>query len=108
MENHAISDERINASSERIVSYRAFQGRLHLKNDGDIRGSWVPARKDEHQWLQVDLGNPNTTVTGVATQGRYNFDWWVMKYKLQYSKSSTSLEFDEYKEKGEDHSKVVR
>lgn len=53
-----------------------------MKNDGDIRGSWAPARNDEDQWLQVDLGNPNTTVAGVATQGRDNYDWWVMKYKL--------------------------
>ena len=103
-----MENARISASSERIVSYRAFQGRLHLKNDGDIRGSWAPARNDEDQWLQVDLGNPNTTVAGVATQGRDNYDWWVMKYKLQSSKPSTSMELHEYKEEGEDHSKVVR
>ena len=107
MENHTISDARISASSERTVSYRAFQGRLHLKNDGDIRGSWASARDDKAQWLQVDLGNPNTSVTGVATQGRDNHDWWVIKYKLQYSKLSTSMELHEYKEEYEDQSKVV-
>ena len=107
MENHTISDARISASSERTVSYRAFQGRLHLKNDGDIRGSWASARDDKAQWLQVDLGNPNTTVTGVATQGRDNYDWWVIKYKLQYSKLSTSMELHEYKEEDEGQSKVV-
>ena len=44
----------------------------------------------------------------MATQERDNYDRWVMKYQLQYSKPSTSMKLHEYKGEGEDHSKVVR
>ena len=46
MENGNISDERITSSSERIITYRAYQGRLHSKKGGAGKDSWVGGRKD--------------------------------------------------------------
>ena len=85
MENGNISDERITSSSERIITYRAYQGRLHSKKGGAGKDSWVGGRKDTSPWLQVDLGSQFTRVTGVATQGGNKRDWWVSEYKLLHS-----------------------
>ena len=86
-ENGAISDEQISASSEWSADYAAFLGRLHLKKAVSKAGGWVSATRDDSQWLQIDLGNPTSCITGVATQGRNGYapGHWVTKYKVQYS-----------------------
>ena len=43
------------------------------------------------QWIQVDLKTP-TYVTGVATQGRYNYPQWVTSYKISYGNSPNALQ----------------
>lgn len=44
---------------------------------------WVPAKQQAGQWLEIALPE-EMTVTGVATQGRYNDNEWVSYYKLMY------------------------
>lgn len=72
MENGAISDHQISASSEyeKIMNHKAFQGRLHFEPTPSEAGSWSAELNNANQWLQVDLGTPQTRITGVATQGR--------------------------------------
>lgn len=88
MENGNITDTQITAPSEwRITGdyLHAYQGRLHLKTAGVMKGAWAAGRLDVNQWLQVDLRSYNARVTGVATQGRQDGNMWVTKYKLQFS-----------------------
>ena len=60
---------------------------------------------DEKPWLQVDLRSPYVNVTRVATQGRSGAQYWVTKYKLQYSNDGTI--FENYTEKGQNIDKVT-
>ena len=84
MENRAISDAQVTASSQMDDTNSAREARLHSKSSGNQRGGWVALKNDLNQWLQVDLGT-FTRITRVATQGRDGYDQWVTKYRLQYS-----------------------
>ncbi len=95
MESGAISDGQISASSN-YGNFPPEQGRLHGS------GSWG-TNADIDQWLQVDLGDPNTNVTGVATQGIGDWDW-VITYKLQYSNDEVNFHY--YKEQGQNTDRV--
>ena len=115
MANGEISDRQINASSEYDGNHAAKQGRLFFQETPRLSGSWSVAPRDLSplsSWLQVDLQNKHTKVTGVATQGRnYNNVWpagphyqWVTSYKLDYSDDGVSFLF--YKEDGKATDKV--
>ncbi|XP_078343417.1 retinoschisin-like [Oculina patagonica] len=99
MESGEITDGQISASSQYSINHAVSQGRLHNQPNGVKVGCWAVATNDIHQWLQVDLGNPNTVVTGVATQGRSNAAGRVTKYKLQYSNDGVTFQY--YKEQGD-------
>ena len=105
MENGAILDEQITASSH-LESIRApFHGRLHFREIPPKKGSWS-ARNDPYQWLQVHLVSQYTKVTGVATQGRNSIyaSQWVTKYKLTYSDDGVNFQY--YREQGQNADKV--
>ena len=93
MENGAISDRQITASSQLDANHAAIQGRLNTKETANKGGSWSAASNDSGQWLQVDLGSQHTKVTRVATQGRHNTAQWVTKYKLQYSNDGVNFHY---------------
>ncbi|XP_022800570.1 uncharacterized protein LOC111338360 [Stylophora pistillata] len=105
MENGAISDAQITASSWHTPSdpkaYVPSRARLHTQHNEDpyLAGGWVAAPDDVYPWLQVHLGNETFKVTRVATQGRNFYKQWVKKYKLQYSQDGVS--FNYYKAYGE-------
>ena len=103
MENRAILDAQIKASSQLDETHTAKQSRLHSQADGDKRGSWSALRNDVNQWLQVDLVS-YTRVTGVATQGRNGHYEWVTKYRLQYSDDGDAFHF--YEDPGTNAAKV--
>ena len=125
MESGNISDGQISASSEwnatdhvdqcRIATtyyvdhwdatHYAHQSRLKFKGDGVRGGAWSAAENDIKQWLQVDLGSNSTRVTGLATQGRDDYDWWVIEYNLLYSSYQNS-NFENYREMGQTVAKV--
>ena len=92
MENKAISDAQITASSKSDDDHSAGQARLHSKSNGSKREGWSAVKNDINPWLQVDLGS-YTTVTRVATQGRDGHDEWVTKYRLQYSDDGDTFHF---------------
>ena len=103
MENGAISDGQISASTQ-AINHLAIQGRLHFKANGAMAGCWSAVNSDVNQWLQVDLSNRFANVTGVATQGRNAHSEWVTKYNLQYSDDGLNLVY--YTEKGLDVKQV--
>ena len=104
MENGAILDEQITASSQFNSDHAPFQGRLHFQETTSKAGSWTAGTEDHLQWLQVDLGSQYTKVTRVATQGRNDFAQWVTKYKLTYSDDGVSFHY--YREQGQTADKV--
>ncbi|XP_067054179.1 uncharacterized protein [Acropora muricata] len=113
MANGEISDQQITASSEYDGNHAAKQGRLFFQETPKLSGSWsvAPHELSRLSWLQVDLQNKHTKVTGVATQGRnYNNFWsgpyyqWVTSYKLDYSDNGVSFLY--YKEGGKATDKV--
>ena len=98
MRTGAISDAQITASSIWDSNHEAFQGRLNFQAIPRQSGSWSARRNDLRQWLEVFLGGPLFTVTGIATQGRSDYDQWVTMYKLMYS--DAGLRFQFYRESG--------
>ena len=104
MENGAISDDQITASSQRDVNHSARQGRLHFNATREIRGAWSAADNDDKQWLQIYLGCESIIITRVATQGGNSLRQWVTKYNLQYSDYTVNFRY--YKEQGKTVKKV--
>ena len=104
MENGAITDKQIKASSQWDSNHAPFQGRLHFQGIISKAGSWSAERNDLNQWLQVDLGSQFTKVTRVATQGRNAYSQWVKRYKLLYSNDGVNFQY--YREQGKTVDKV--
>ena len=102
--NRLISDGQMSASSQWDDNHAASQGRLHFQGASGKGGSWTARENDFHQWLQIDLGNKQTKVTGVATQGRIHQSQWVTKYRLQYGEDGENFQY--YREQGQDVDKV--
>jgi len=108
MESGDILDSQLSASSEgqwtldgEPFLMSASNGRLN--NDG-LASCWESATNDEHQWLQVHLGEYYVNVTRVATQGCGREEEWVTSYKLQYSNDGVNFQY--YMEKGQNTEKA--
>ena len=101
MENGAISDGQITASSELKAAHAANKARLKVSE-----GTWLPLTNNGDQWLQIDLLGNDILVTRIATQGLNNPDMskWVTSYNLQYS--NDEINFHYYIEQGESVKKV--
>ena len=84
MESGEIADSALKSTSDYNQYFGAERSRLNEQQDGSYYGGWAPKSSDKGQWLQIDLGKI-TKVTRIATQGRYDANWWVKKYKLTYS-----------------------
>ena len=112
MGNGSITDEQVSASSVYDANHAAKQGRLYFQETPPKSGAWAAAlnHSNQDQWLQIDLRDQRTKVTGVATQGRNYNNWsgdhrqWVRKYKLQYSDDGVTFQY--YREKGQSEDKV--
>ena len=106
MQSGAIPDSHITASSEHSDNAAAPRSRLYASKKGSLHAAWIVRINNQDQWLQVDIGEPLSVVTAVATQGRGSYDRWVTSYKLQYSdKNGTDFQF--YTEQGSTDSKVT-
>lgn len=101
MENGAISDGEISASSKQGIEYHARFGRVNWTAN---HGSWSAEKNDLSQWLQIDLIRQYTRVTRVATQGRPSYRQWVTKYRLQYSNDTVTFQY--YREQGQNTTKA--
>ncbi|XP_015774256.1 PREDICTED: retinoschisin-like, partial [Acropora digitifera] len=85
MQSGAIPDSHITASSEHDHKSVAPRSRLYILQTGSLNAAWISKINNQDQWLQVDIGEPLSVVTAVATQGRGDYRRWVTSYKLQYS-----------------------
>ena len=102
--NRLISDGQMSASSQWDANHGASQGRLQAASGKG--GSWTARKNDIHQWLQIDLGNQQTKVTRVATQGRNGQNQWVKKYRLQYGEDGENFKF--YREQLQNYDQVKK
>ena len=103
MEDGAISDAQITASSQWDDNHSPSRARLNTRLAGQKKGGWSSRPCDLNQWLQVDLGS-YTIVTRVATQGRNAHDQWVTSYRIEYSNDGVNFHF--YQEPGDSSPKV--
>ena len=84
MESGEIPSSALKSSLDYNQYFGAERSRLNENQDGSYYGGWASKHADVGQWLQIDLGKV-TKVTRIATQGRYDANWWVTKYTLSYS-----------------------
>ena len=84
MQSGEIPDLALKSSSDYNQYFGAARSRLNKQTEGSYYGGWASKHADVGQWLQIDLGKI-TKITRIATQGRYDANWWVTKYKLSYS-----------------------
>ena len=108
MENGDMSDGQLNASTEgegifdgELFLYSAKNGRLNRRN---WKMCWSPSTSDGNQWFQLHLGQSNTFITSIATQGCPFSTEWTASYKLQYG--DDGVHFQYYKERGQNKEKV--
>ena len=59
--------------------------RLNRPSGSGKTGAWSAKRNDANQWIQVTFSEV-TKVTGVGIQGRYDYNQWVTKFKVSYSR----------------------
>lgn len=71
------------ASSINSAATKADRGRLNLQSHG-----WIVRQNNLNQYLRIDLAK-DTSVTKVATQGRFNADQWVTSYYVRHSLDGT-------------------
>ncbi|KAL9955596.1 hypothetical protein ACROYT_G036938 [Oculina patagonica] len=95
MQNNQIPDSALSASTSYNSYMEPDNGRLHFQAKSGEYGSWAVSTNDKFQWYQVDFGS-FTKVTGLATQGRQDGDWWVLSYSLSFSYDGVF--FEDYKE----------
>ncbi|XP_044181722.1 protein crumbs-like [Acropora millepora] len=95
MESGKIKDDQITSSTNE-PERQASRGRLNFEVSPGKPGSWCSRVKDNDQWLQVDLGNGNRNVSGIATQGGTNYRGkarWVQKYRLAFSDDGVNFHY---------------
>ena len=84
MESGHLPDSAISASTSASSNHIPQFGRLNKIPAKGKAGAWCAKSNDGNQWLQISFGR-ETTVTKVATQGRYDADQWVTSYSLSHS-----------------------
>ena len=84
MESGHLPDSAISASTSYGSNYVPQFGRLNKIPASRKAGAWCAKSNDGNQWLQISFGR-QTTVTKVATQGRYDGNDLVTSYSLSYS-----------------------
>ena len=81
LENNIVPDVQLSASSISSGSFYHFpakDGRLYVSN------AWCANGWGANEYLQIDLGKV-VTITGLATQGCYGYNYWVKTYFVLYS-----------------------
>ena len=84
MESGHLPDSAISASTYYDTNHIPQFSRLNKIPASGKAGAWCTRTNNGNEWLQVYFGQ-ETTVTKVATQGRYDGDHRVTSYSLSYS-----------------------
>jgi len=92
MESGAIEAWQIWASSYTKKS-SPDQARLNLEKSKNSNGAWIAGDEDYNAWLQIYFPHWYILITAVATQGSKERRMWVTKYKLQYWRHGTHVQF---------------
>ncbi len=92
MESTAIKKGQISGSSD-TEKASPDQARLNLRKSKHSQGAWIPEDEDYNAWLQISLDQWNVLITAVATQGLEESSKWVTKYKLQYWRLKTKVQY---------------
>ena len=83
-DTNKIPDIAFRSTTQQDENFAAKYGRLnHITSNGD-QGGWCSRTNDVNQYLEIDLRNVSK-ITAVATQGRYENNWWTTKYSISYS-----------------------
>jgi hypothetical protein len=96
MQDGRVPNSYLTASSQWDANHGAKRARLNQRNVGGI-GAWSARYKNAKQWLQIRLVE-TTTITMIATQGRYAANQWVKSFAL--ASSSNGVRFRIYVVKG--------
>lgn len=100
LESGLVLNQQMTASSQKSSLYAPFNARLNRRKVQERKGGWSPLRSNTNEYLQIDF-NQNVKITRVATQGRRDWNEWVITYTLQYSADGQSS-FQTYQENGID------
>lgn len=96
METFKIHDSQLNASSVHASNniYGPQNARLnfHHSNNPQRFPCWIAERADTKPWIEVDL-LWLSTVSGVLTQGRYDFDQWVTSFSVSSKVDGKNFQF---------------
>ena len=79
-QNNRLPNSQIKASSSYPGLY-PYRARLRQNS------AWCARHNNHNQYLRIDLRRV-TMVTGIATQGRHNVNYWVTQYWLLYSQDN--------------------
>ena len=85
VEDRRIPDGSFSASSSWNRDFAPKQARLNLAKRGRLYGAWAARRNNRAQWLLVDI-TKLARVVGFATQGRQDYNQWVMSLRISYSR----------------------
>ena len=86
MQDNSIPDSDVTASSTLAPAYAPKNARLHYTGGPGRLGGWIPKGDDRSNfspYLQINFRR-DTQVTGIATQGFHNANYYVKSYKLEY------------------------
>ena len=86
LEDKRITNGLLSASTYYNAHLAPWHGRLNH------RWSWSARTNNLNQWLQVSFV-VIVKVTGIATQGRQDYNQWVTQYIVSYSPDSTNFRF---------------
>ncbi|KAM7451791.1 Milk fat globule-EGF factor8 protein [Porites harrisoni] len=84
MESGHLPDSSLSASTSASSNHIPQFGRLNKIPASGKAGAWCAKSNDGNQWLQLSFGR-QTTLTKVATQGRYDGKECVTSYSVSYS-----------------------
>ncbi|EDO34067.1 predicted protein, partial [Nematostella vectensis] len=85
MQNGWIDDSSVTATT--FLSFEHDPGRARLNSTG----AWMPRTQDSSEILQVHF-HSQTNVSGVAIQGHPTQDYWVTRYRVDFSKDGVTWE----------------
>ena len=90
MQSQRITNSQMSASSQRSSLSGATHGRAgNYPEKSRSEGGWIPSSFSQSQYLQIDL-RKEMKITAVETQGADGPNYWVVSYKVQFSRDGRS------------------
>lgn len=92
VEDRRIPDGSFSASSNWNRGFAPKRARLNAVKRGRLYGAWAARRSNRAQWLLVDI-TKLARVVGFATQGRQDYNQWVMSLRISYSRDGIRFHY---------------